>query len=330
MIIKHNHKHVDMNGLVYLPYLHDWNVNSNLLQMVEVASAIFSGEPPLFSTASTVSNGASSSSSAAVVSRPSVAVTASVVSPAFSNNSPQNGATTTGYSATGYSAAAYPAAAYSAAAGSSHSSYPAVSAVSAVGYGSPAVVSAAPATNSSNNGSAYGQGPIFSTYSNSHTGAKSSYGVSTGYAALPTPPLPVAAAQPQHQSHTTSNSMFGLTNPSATAYHFIDQEQEQKRQLLAVEKHEMLVHQVNQKLRSLMQQKHEYLRDEIVKEMENERYLSSTNPEEKKKEMQGMIEELQQAVVEAEEKNKLLKEFQAQISSSKDAEGNSGNTECLL
>lgn len=103
---------------------------------------------------------------------------------------------------------------------------------------------------------------------------------------------------------------------------FQQQEAEQKSRLLAVEKHSLNVQQVNQKLRSSMQQKHVFLRDEIVKEMENERYLLSTNHEEKKKEMEALIEQLQQAVLETEEKTELLKEFQTQVSSPQNAEGN--------
>jgi hypothetical protein len=48
MIIKQNHRHVDMNGFVYLPYLHEWNSTHSLLPLIEVASSVFSIEPPLF------------------------------------------------------------------------------------------------------------------------------------------------------------------------------------------------------------------------------------------------------------------------------------------
>jgi len=49
MMIKNNHKNVDMQGLVYLPYLHTWSNSSNLAQLIHTASAAFSKEPPLFS-----------------------------------------------------------------------------------------------------------------------------------------------------------------------------------------------------------------------------------------------------------------------------------------
>lgn len=49
MMIKNNHKNVDMQGLVYLPYLHTWSNSSNLSQLIHTASAAFSKEPPLFS-----------------------------------------------------------------------------------------------------------------------------------------------------------------------------------------------------------------------------------------------------------------------------------------
>lgn len=48
MIIKSNHKNVDMEGLVYMPYLHQWNRHSDLLQLCQQCCATFSAEPPLF------------------------------------------------------------------------------------------------------------------------------------------------------------------------------------------------------------------------------------------------------------------------------------------
>ena len=49
MRIKDRHKHVDNNGMVYLPYLNQWNAsNSQLAELVTVMSSIFSAEPPVF------------------------------------------------------------------------------------------------------------------------------------------------------------------------------------------------------------------------------------------------------------------------------------------
>eukprot|EP01035_Chromulina_nebulosa_P033404 gene33404-44726_t len=48
MTIKSNHKHVDMEGLVFLPYLHDWKLESNLVSLISFACKAFSAEPPLF------------------------------------------------------------------------------------------------------------------------------------------------------------------------------------------------------------------------------------------------------------------------------------------
>lgn len=49
MTIKQNHKHVDMQGMVYLPYLHEWTTKSTLIGLVELASNVFSYDPPLYS-----------------------------------------------------------------------------------------------------------------------------------------------------------------------------------------------------------------------------------------------------------------------------------------
>jgi len=48
MIIKPKHKHVDSNGLCYLPYLSSWNPNNcSLLGLASTLSKIFSQDPPV-------------------------------------------------------------------------------------------------------------------------------------------------------------------------------------------------------------------------------------------------------------------------------------------
>lgn len=49
MMIKQGHRHVDAEGLVYLPYLNQWRPRtSNLLELCNAAAAVFSSEPPVF------------------------------------------------------------------------------------------------------------------------------------------------------------------------------------------------------------------------------------------------------------------------------------------
>ena len=49
MFIKPQHKHVDSEGEVYLPYLHDWRpTGSTLLELVKVLCHTFSQDPPLY------------------------------------------------------------------------------------------------------------------------------------------------------------------------------------------------------------------------------------------------------------------------------------------
>lgn len=48
MTVKANHRHVSPDGLCYLPYLAEWTTNSHLNGLVEIASSVFSIEPPLF------------------------------------------------------------------------------------------------------------------------------------------------------------------------------------------------------------------------------------------------------------------------------------------
>lgn len=50
MVVKHNHQHVDSNGCIYLPYLHEWNpTTSNLVDLFHHVKRVFSAEPPLYS-----------------------------------------------------------------------------------------------------------------------------------------------------------------------------------------------------------------------------------------------------------------------------------------
>jgi ESCRT-I complex subunit TSG101 len=77
MTIKSNHRHVDMQGVVYLPYLHEWNPlnpsTSNLVGLVEICSSVFSIEPPLFSKAA---GSASHTTATTVTATPTATATA--------------------------------------------------------------------------------------------------------------------------------------------------------------------------------------------------------------------------------------------------------------
>jgi len=48
MRIKPKHKHVDMQGMVYLPYLSQWNEQSSLVELLTFMSSVFSEAPPVF------------------------------------------------------------------------------------------------------------------------------------------------------------------------------------------------------------------------------------------------------------------------------------------
>lgn len=50
MLIKENHRHVGRDGMVYMPYLHDWRIGShNLTAMVSAMQTLFGNDPPVFS-----------------------------------------------------------------------------------------------------------------------------------------------------------------------------------------------------------------------------------------------------------------------------------------
>jgi hypothetical protein len=48
MMIKPNHHHVDVHGLVYLPYLHEWSNSSNVVDMLLALEVVFGREPFIF------------------------------------------------------------------------------------------------------------------------------------------------------------------------------------------------------------------------------------------------------------------------------------------
>eukprot|EP00538_Stauroneis_constricta_P009126 CAMPEP_0119572174 /NCGR_PEP_ID=MMETSP1352-20130426/44484_1 /TAXON_ID=265584 /ORGANISM="Stauroneis constricta, Strain CCMP1120" /LENGTH=405 /DNA_ID=CAMNT_0007621859 /DNA_START=1243 /DNA_END=2460 /DNA_ORIENTATION=+ len=50
MYMKENHKHVGGDGMVYMPYTHEWNAQTHsLIEMVMAMSSVFSASPPVFS-----------------------------------------------------------------------------------------------------------------------------------------------------------------------------------------------------------------------------------------------------------------------------------------
>jgi len=49
MAIKENHKHVGLDGRVYLPYLHEWRANTHdLTELIVWMSSLFGAEPPCY------------------------------------------------------------------------------------------------------------------------------------------------------------------------------------------------------------------------------------------------------------------------------------------
>ena len=67
MAIKENHRHVGNDGRVYMPYLHEWQMNtSDLRELAVWMSSLFGSEPPCYAkpavaTASSMSSGGSGS-----------------------------------------------------------------------------------------------------------------------------------------------------------------------------------------------------------------------------------------------------------------------------
>mmetsp|Transcript_15346 Transcript_15346/g.42574 ORF Transcript_15346/g.42574 Transcript_15346/m.42574 type:complete len:395 (-) Transcript_15346:1106-2290(-) len=52
MYLKEHHPHVGSDGMVYLPYTHEWNPRTHsLIEMVVAMSSVFSADPPVFTRA---------------------------------------------------------------------------------------------------------------------------------------------------------------------------------------------------------------------------------------------------------------------------------------
>jgi len=63
MMIKENHRHVAPDGMVYMPYLHEWRPHThNLVEMVVMMSSLFGSSPPVFAKPAGSSSGNSSNS----------------------------------------------------------------------------------------------------------------------------------------------------------------------------------------------------------------------------------------------------------------------------
>ena len=60
MVVRSRHRHVDAQGLVYLPYLSEWDPsNSRIEELIGVMVSVFSQDPPVYAR----KHGSSSSSS---------------------------------------------------------------------------------------------------------------------------------------------------------------------------------------------------------------------------------------------------------------------------
>lgn len=71
MYLKDNHRHVGMDGKVYLPYLHEWNRHShNLVELVVAMSSVFSADPPVFSRPPKPASGSSAATGTSGSHRP--------------------------------------------------------------------------------------------------------------------------------------------------------------------------------------------------------------------------------------------------------------------
>lgn len=141
MIVKPGHKHVDSEGLVYMPYLMSWiGVSCSLVGLCDHISAVFSSDPPLYSKPASPMGSHSATTATATA---TVAATVTSANPTLSRRPSsmaqyyaqlQGGAgTSAGYGAAGSSAS--PVTASSGGYGASPPAYAGVASVVTAGVG---------------------------------------------------------------------------------------------------------------------------------------------------------------------------------------------------
>ena len=100
MVIKANHPHVDTQGLVYLPYLHNWNPSTSTLKdLVSVMCGVFGNHPPLFSKVNSSSSNSSSAHAQFATAKARVVQGTPIPTPYPHNSSPPSSysSSTSGY-----------------------------------------------------------------------------------------------------------------------------------------------------------------------------------------------------------------------------------------
>mmetsp|Transcript_19509 Transcript_19509/g.21158 ORF Transcript_19509/g.21158 Transcript_19509/m.21158 type:complete len:555 (-) Transcript_19509:159-1823(-) len=254
MTVKPNHRHADLQGCIYLPYLHEWKQESNLIGLLEICSTVFSFDPPLFSKPtgpSAAVNPPSSStaaSGAAVHGRPSL--------------TEYNPASTT-YAQPVVSGSLYPTS---------------TTATTAVAANTTNYSTYNPNTTNYNN---YNYNATTSTYPNNGTmsanGGNNAVNLAYG----------VSSTTSQPHSTQTSNKIS------------------------ETEKHENLLLEVTSKIQQEIYRHQEQLKKDIDNEFSNQRYLekSSKQLHQTKDEYIALIEQLQDGIINMNEKTKQLNEW---------------------
>lgn len=297
MTIKQNHRHVDLQGLVFLPYLHEWNAESNLSGLVEITSSVFSIEPPLFSKPAVAApspilqayaNSSSSNASPVTVASSNPAVLTSYAQtqrPSVTAGTP-NYTTSTNITYAS-SANLYPTTtSSSSSAGASHN--PAMGVAALTPYSSTPAI-ATPYSGSSSSGAA----PATATavYAPSPT-------IATVATASP-------AASTASSVTTYSASSFGITATSTAQATAAAAAEAQK----AKDKRAKMIAEITRRMRDQLHTTQEILRVDMDNEFSTEKYLEQSNDK-----AQGNLRDLQSAIEQYEAALKLIAEKEVALS----------------
>lgn len=246
MTVKPNHRHADLQGCIYLPYLHEWKQESNLIGLLEICSTVFSFDPPLFSKptgpSAAVNPPSSSTAAAAVHGRPSLT---------------EYNPTSTTYAQPVVHGSMYATATPATAAGAANTT------------------NYTPNTTTNYNYNNYN--PTTSTYPNNST----------------------------ITANGNSNAAYGV--PQATSLHST----QTSNKISETEKHENLLLEVTSKIQQEIYRHQEQLKKDIDNEFSNQRYLekSSNQLHQTKDEYITLIEQLQEGIININEKTKQLNEW---------------------
>lgn len=321
MTIKQNHRHVDLQGLVFLPYLHEWHAESTLSGLVEITSSVFSIEPPLFSKPVTAapspilqaySNSTSANASPVTVGSTNPAILNTYNQHRTSLGGPTNGVNNSASSSyTSATNITYASSAnlYNPAANASALSNPTQGLAALTPYNNTPAVATPYSGSSSSSGVAPATATAaYASPSSTATLASATVIGSSSSSASVAAPTSAAAAAATASVTTYSTSSFGITPTSSAQATAAAAAEAQK----AKDRRAKLISDVTNKMRDQLHTTQEILRVEMDNEFTTEKYLEDSNDKAQAnlRDLQSTIEKYEAALKLIAEKDAALTEWE--------------------